>query len=200
MTIRFACDRDIPGMIDLLQQVGEVHHRIRPDLFRAGAQKYDEAALNALLTDPNRPILAAEIEGKLVGYAFCILQVTENDPVLCDRKVLYIDDLFKAGKGSPDTTGPTKAEINLAYDIISCRYNSCLTTIVSTEIYSQALVKIDEAVGSRLVEMAGEHVYNIKHAPGRNYRLRKTKRAMRNEYDRWLNKSQSEDSDENEIC
>ena len=93
MTIRFACDRDIPGMIDLLQQVGEVHHRIRPDLFRSGAQKYDEAALNALLTDPNRPILAAEIEGKLVGYAFCILQITENDPVLCDRKVLYIDDL-----------------------------------------------------------------------------------------------------------
>ena len=93
MTIRFACDRDIPGMIDLLQQVGAIHHQIRPDLFRAGAQKYDEAALNALLTDPNRPILAAEIEGKLVGYAFCILQVTENDPVLCDRKVLYIDDL-----------------------------------------------------------------------------------------------------------
>ena len=93
MTIRFAYDRDIPGMIDLLQQVGEVHHRIRPDLFRAGAQKYDEAALNALLADPNRPILAAEIEGKLAGYAFCILQVTENDPVLCDRKVLYIDDL-----------------------------------------------------------------------------------------------------------
>lgn len=93
MTIRFACDRDIPGMIDLLQQVGAIHHQIRPDLFRAGAQKYDEAALNALLTDPNRPILAAEIEGKLVGYAFCILQITENDPVLCDRKVLYIDDL-----------------------------------------------------------------------------------------------------------
>lgn len=93
MTIRFANDRDIPGMIDLLQQVGEVHHRIRPDLFRAGAQKYDEAALKALLTDPKRPILAAEVEGRLAGYAFCILQITSNDPVLCDRKVLYIDDL-----------------------------------------------------------------------------------------------------------
>ena len=93
MTIRFACDRDIPGMIDLLQQVGEVHHQIRPDLFRAGAQKYDEAALKALLADPKRPILAAEVEGRLAGYAFCILQITENDPVLCDRKVLYIDDL-----------------------------------------------------------------------------------------------------------
>ena len=93
MEIRFADRRDIPGMIDLLQQVGEVHHQIRPDLFRSGAQKYDEAALEALLADPSRPILAAILDGKLAGYAFCILQETKNDPVLCDRKVLYIDDL-----------------------------------------------------------------------------------------------------------
>ncbi len=93
MEIRFADQRDIPGIIDLLQQVGEVHHQIRPDLFRTGAQKYDEAALLRLFADPQRPILAAIIDGKLAGYAFCILQVTENDPVLCDRKVLYIDDL-----------------------------------------------------------------------------------------------------------
>lgn len=93
MEIRFADARDIPGMIDLLQQVGEVHHRIRPDLFRSGAQKYDENALLELLADPRRPILAAIVDGKLAGYAFCILQETKNDPVLCDRKVLYIDDL-----------------------------------------------------------------------------------------------------------
>ena len=93
MHIRFACDRDIPGMIELLKQVGEVHHQIRPDLFRSGAQKYDEAALSALLKDASRPILIAELDGKVAGYAFCILQITENDPVLCDRKVLYIDDL-----------------------------------------------------------------------------------------------------------
>ena len=59
MEMRLACSRDIPGMIDLLLQVGEVHHKIRPDLFRAGAQKYDEAALAELLRDPNRPIFAA---------------------------------------------------------------------------------------------------------------------------------------------
>ena len=93
MTIRFACENDIPQMLDLLLQVGEVHHQIRPDLFRAGAQKYDEAALQRLLKNPDRPILAAEEDGKMVGYAFCILQVTKNDPVLCDRRVLYIDDL-----------------------------------------------------------------------------------------------------------
>lgn len=93
MDIRFAQARDIPDMIELLRQVGEVHHQIRPDLFRAGAQKYDEAALEKLLADPNRPILAAVEDGSLLGYAFCILQVTEGDPVLRDRKVMYIDDL-----------------------------------------------------------------------------------------------------------
>ena len=93
MYIRFAAEADIPAMIDLLKQVGRVHHDIRPDLFRAGAQKYDEAALKALLADQNRPIFIAEAEDRVAGYAFCILQVTGNDPVLRDRKVLYIDDL-----------------------------------------------------------------------------------------------------------
>ena len=93
MTIRFAAEQDIPQMIDLLRQVGEVHHQIRPDLFRAGAQKYDEAALRRLLADETRPILAGIVDDKMVGYAFCILQQSKDDPVLCDRKTLYIDDL-----------------------------------------------------------------------------------------------------------
>ncbi len=93
MEIRFAEVRDIPGLIDLLQQVGEVHHQIRPDLFRRGAQKYDKAALENLLKDPSRPIFAAIRDGRMEGYAFCILQETKNEPALADRKVLYIDDL-----------------------------------------------------------------------------------------------------------
>ena len=93
MTIRFAEERDIPGMIALLQQVGEVHHQIRPDLFRSGAQKYDEKDLAVLLKDAARPILIADMEGRAAGYAFCILQQTRENPVLCDRKVLYIDDI-----------------------------------------------------------------------------------------------------------
>ena len=93
MYIRFAETRDIPGMINLLQQVGEVHHQIRPDLFRAGAQKYDHADLELLLKDENRPILIADVDGAVAGYAFCILQDIQDDTVLCDRKVLYIDDI-----------------------------------------------------------------------------------------------------------
>lgn len=93
MEIRMANNGDIPGIIDLLLQVGEVHHKIRPDLFRAGAQKYDEKALEAMLQDPNRPIFAAVENGKLLGYCFCILEITKDNPVLMDQKSLYIDDL-----------------------------------------------------------------------------------------------------------
>ena len=93
MDIRFARESDIPGMINLLKQVGQVHHDIRPDLFRAGAQKYDEAELRLLLQEETRPILIADVDGQVAGYAFCILQTVQGDGALCDRKTLYIDDL-----------------------------------------------------------------------------------------------------------
>ena len=92
MNIRFAEPKDIPAIIDLLRQVGQVHHNIRPDIFRNRAQKYNEADLAALLRDPQRPIFIAEDEAVL-GYCFCILKETANHPVLEDEKTLYIDDL-----------------------------------------------------------------------------------------------------------
>ena len=92
MNIRFAETKDIPAMIGLLRQVGQVHHRIRPDIFRADAQKYDEAALAELLKDPQRPIFVADEEG-VRGYCFCILKETRDHPVLEDERTLYIDDL-----------------------------------------------------------------------------------------------------------
>ena len=92
MNIRFAEPKDIPAMIDLLRQVGQVHHQIRPDIFRNRAQKYDEAALAELLQVTQRPIFIAEDEAVL-GYCFCILKETANHPVLEDEKTLYIDDL-----------------------------------------------------------------------------------------------------------
>ena len=93
MDIRLANNSDIPGMIELLKQVGEVHHRIRPDLFRSGAQKYSETDLAELLQDKTRPIFVGIEDGKMLGYCFCILEEVKDDPVLCDTKSLYIDDL-----------------------------------------------------------------------------------------------------------
>ena len=92
MEIRLAQREDIPGMIRLLLQVGQVHHMGRPDIFRSGAQKYNEAQLETMLNHPENPIFVARGEAVL-GYGFCFLQKYENDPVLADRQVLYLDDL-----------------------------------------------------------------------------------------------------------
>ena len=93
MEIRRAESRDIPGMIELLYQVGQVHHVIRPDIFRSGALKYDETALEALLTDESRPIFVAVEQTSVRGYAFCVHRDYEGSGVSADRKELYIDDL-----------------------------------------------------------------------------------------------------------
>jgi ribosomal protein S18 acetylase RimI-like enzyme len=93
MEIRFAEVRDIPGMIALLRQVGDVHHRIRPDIFRAGAQKYDENALKAILADETKPIFVAADGDTVAGYCFCVLKDYRGSGVQTDRVEVYIDDL-----------------------------------------------------------------------------------------------------------
>lgn len=94
MNIRRAEEKDIPRLGELLLQVCRVHHEGRPDLFRAGGRKYTDKELAALLADPDRPILAAEDEnGRVIGYAFCVLQRHDGDGAMCDGTTLYLDDL-----------------------------------------------------------------------------------------------------------
>lgn len=93
MEIRRAENRDIPGMIALLKQVGQVHCQLRPDIFRSGAQKYDAADLEELLRDAARPVFVAVEGTALVGYAFCIHKECKDHSVFTDRRELYVDDL-----------------------------------------------------------------------------------------------------------
>ena len=93
MEIRFAAPRDIPGIIDLLKQVGQVHHLGRPDIFRAGAQKYSAEQVLAMLDKPTDPIFVAYEGDKVLGYCFCQFKTTLDDPVIADFTTCYIDDL-----------------------------------------------------------------------------------------------------------
>ena len=92
MEIRFAQEKDIGGILCLLRQVGQVHHEIRPDLFRPGAIKYTETELAAFLADESSPIFVGTEEDKVLGYCFCQLREYRGSTVLTDRKELYIDD------------------------------------------------------------------------------------------------------------
>lgn len=80
---------------------------------------------------------------------------------------LYIDDMYKTGKGQQPTVG----DVNLAFEILNARYNdSGKLTIISTERSMKELVSIDEAVGSRIYERCRRSSFSFE---GRqNWRLR----------------------------
>lgn len=88
--------------------------------------------------------------------------------------VLYIDDLFKTGKGQDNSKQmPTPADINVAFEIINYRYcNPKLLTIISSELSEDELIDIDEAIGGRIFERAKS--FSIAKDRSRNYRIRKT--------------------------
>lgn len=91
--IRYAIEKDIPRLGDLLRQVCLVHHDGRPDLFNAG-RKYTDDELSMLLSDPDHPILVAVDEADVVqGYCFCVYQQPAPGGALKPVKTLYIDDL-----------------------------------------------------------------------------------------------------------
>ena len=94
MIIRRATEKDMPRIHELLSQVEEVHHKIRPDLFKAGGRKYTDEELACIIADDNRPILVAVDENDaLLGYAFCKFQQYQGNNIMTDIKTLYIDDL-----------------------------------------------------------------------------------------------------------
>lgn len=93
MEIRSAEVRDIPDILELLRQVGRVHHEGRPDLFRHNAQKYGASQVIDLLNNPNMPIFVAADGDRVLGYCFCQMKVYDRDPVIADHRELYIDDL-----------------------------------------------------------------------------------------------------------
>ncbi len=91
--IRRAVCKDIPRIMDLLMQVGMVHHQGRPDLFRGHATKYTPEELSAIIADDKTPVFVSTDDADAVqGYAFCIFQ-QPGSHILTNIKTLYIDDL-----------------------------------------------------------------------------------------------------------
>ena len=92
--IRRAVAHDLEKIKDLLSQVLKVHNNGRPDIFKPGTRKYTDAEILDLIKDDGSPIFVYDDGARgVLGYAFCIIKITEGDNILCDMKSLYIDDL-----------------------------------------------------------------------------------------------------------
>jgi DNA replication protein DnaC len=85
--------------------------------------------------------------------------------------VLYIDDLFKTGRGMGKTAQlPTEADINLAFEIINSRAIQKKPTIISSESNLLEILEIDEAIGGRIKQRCGDYYFNIGAKNTKNYR------------------------------
>lgn len=90
--IRKAEPRDLAAVNKLLGQVLAVHHKGRPDLFKAEGKKYTDEELLAIFANPDTPVFVYDLDGAVLGYAFCALQHSDSGS-LNPLTTLYIDDL-----------------------------------------------------------------------------------------------------------
>lgn len=79
---------------------------------------------------------------------------------------LYLDDLFKTGRGQEPSVG----DCNLAFELLNARYaDPGKVTIISTELSIQRLLDVDEAIGSRIYERSKGHYIDL--STKQNWRL-----------------------------
>lgn len=141
--IRYAMEKDIEKIGDLLSQVDMVHHNGRPDIFKIG-KKYSAEELKELLKDEQRPILVCVDEkDEVMGYCFGIFQQHMNHSVLTDIKTLYIDDICVDEKCRGKHVGKElyEAAVELAKD------SSCYNLTLNVWSCNPSAMRFYEAMG-----------------------------------------------------
>jgi len=145
MEIRFATAQDVPEILALLRQVGQIHHQGRPDIFRSGAQKYGASQVFSMLNNPSMPIFVAAEADKVLGYCFCQVKEHLQDPVIADHTSLYIDDLCvdESARGK---------HIGIELYQAVCRYarqRRCYSVTLNVWTCNTAAVKFYESLGMK---------------------------------------------------
>ena len=141
--IRFALEKDISKIGDLLSQVCLVHHNGRPDIFNVG-RKYSDIELKEMLKDKQRPIIVSVDENdNVLGYCFCIIQQHKNNSVLSDIKTLYIDDLCVDEKARGKHIGRELYEAAVKF----AREQNCYNLTLNVWSCNTSAIKFYEAMG-----------------------------------------------------
>lgn len=103
-----------------------------------------------------------------------IKDLVEDDPYgekakdLKECDVLYLDDFFRLMVGSV----PRITEVRKAKEILDYRYMKKIPTIISSELTLDQIIELDQAVGSRIVEMSrNSKVVYVQTNTKRNVRM-----------------------------
>lgn len=154
MEIRFAKIEDVPGILELLRQVGQVHHLGRPDIFRAGAQKYGASQVIAMLNAPATPIFVAAEKDRVLGYCFCMVKQHEKDPVIADYTELYIDDLCVDEACRGQRIGKALYENALRY----AKQRGCYNVTLNVWACNESAMRFYESCGMQVQKIGMETI------------------------------------------
>lgn len=154
MEIRFAEIKDVPGILELLRQVGQVHHEGRPDIFRNGAQKYSASQVIAMLDAPATPIFVAVQDEQVLGYCFCMIKEHVKDPVIADYTDLYIDDLCVHENCRGQHVGKTLYEYTCQY----AKQRGCYSVTLNVWACNESAMAFYKSLGMQIQKIGMENI------------------------------------------
>ncbi|MDE5054872.1 ATP-binding protein [Niallia taxi] len=73
-------------------------------------------------------------------------------------EVLFIDDLFKPLNGKPRFT---EWQLEMTYEVLNYRYNNKMPFLISSELSTKDLRKVDPALADRIIERCSDFTVNI---------------------------------------
>lgn len=102
--IRLAETKDIDGIYQLLIEVLNIHHRIRPDLFKEGVTKYTKDELKDII-EQKKMLIFVYVDKQVLGHCFCSIQNISETHNQYGYKTMYIDDLCVLDKARGQNIG-----------------------------------------------------------------------------------------------
>lgn len=153
LIIRRASKEDIPRIAELLLEVQKVHSDARPDLFTAGARKYTDGELEEILSDETKPVFAAELGGRIVGYAFCIISSPQSH-TLRPVRTLYIDDLCVDNNYRGHHIGTKLYNYVVSY----AKSEGCYNVTLNVWADNKNAVKFYEKIGLKIQKIGMEKI------------------------------------------
>ena len=156
MKVRRAEIKDIPRILELLDQVNLVHHRGRPDIFYH-ATKYTEAELEDVIKNDMTPGFVAVEEAEdgsenVLGHGFTIFQQWKNHNIMKPVKTLYIDDICVDEKARGRHAG--KALYEFIHEF--AKENKCHNITLNVWAFNEGAFKFYETMGLEIRNMTME--------------------------------------------
>lgn len=159
MQIRRAEVKDIPSLITLLNEVLEIHARIRPDIFIPGTTKYTHEELEKMIQDDQKPIfVAVDDHDDVLGYVFTQIVKQPFSTNMVPFTSLFIDDLCVDNK----TRGLGVGKALLDFVKAEAKRLGCYEVTLNVWAGNDAAIRFYEKNGLKIKETTMEFILDEK--------------------------------------